>query len=344
MGKRFLSVVTVNNSYNYGSFLQASSLLTVLSQYGNAFLYDTETRSVWRDCRIKIKRRIKEKNNFFDKVHGILFELIEAGRLAKQWRKLPLSKTKKTDIAILGSDEIWNVSRKACRYPVLWGEGLNAKTIAYAPSVNNAEYTDFVKYPQYMEYAKNIDYVSVRDQHSQNIIKEIINIEPTIVLDPTLLLDPVDHPFSLEKPYIAIYLFGWRLNDSDIEVIKSIAKEKGCLLVSAGMYLPWCDYSVHSVNGSPFYIYKNAEYVITNTFHGTAYALNYKKQFTSYVKDQSKTFELLKQFNLESRFTSESKEISHIMNETIDYDSISSVMDVKRKESIRYIEKALNNQ
>jgi hypothetical protein len=72
-------------------------------------------------------------------------------------------------------------------------------------------------------------------------------------------------------------------------------------IVSAGQFINWCDKCVHSRKGNPFFIFKNASYVFTNTFHGTAFAINYETQFVSFCKAKPKITNMLMQFGLQDR-------------------------------------------
>ncbi len=108
---------------------------------------------------------------------------------------------------MLGSDEIWNIRRDACRFPVFWGDGCQAFLISYAPSVNQSESEDFRAYPGFIDSLMKIDQLSVRDQHSRDVIKTLTRREADLVLDPTLLVKPDEEEYSADTPYIAVYVF-----------------------------------------------------------------------------------------------------------------------------------------
>lgn len=338
-----ISIVTVYNSHNYGSLLQAKQLCKTLDKYGSVSFYNSHTRKLTKTFLRKSKKIIKTSSKIGDKVKGPLFELSEMRMLSDCWRKLPSNEScRNSDIVVLGSDEIWNVTRAVCRYPIYWGANIFSFKISYAPSVNITTVEDMKKNSEYINYLKGIDCVSVRDNHSKEVIGYFLEEEPSVVLDPTLLYPPEDYDFDYEKPYIAVYLFYGALKDEEINEIKNFAKKKNMPLISAGQYISWCDLSVHSHNGDPFYIYKNAQYVITNTFHGTAYAINHNSRFVALVKGKTKVEEMLKQFGLSNRILSDIAELDNIIEMEIDYKNVNEKLNNWRYKSLNYIEKSIH--
>lgn len=337
-----ISIVTVYNSHNYGSLLQAKQLQRALEKYGIVSFYDSHSRKLIKTFLRKSKKIIATSENVIDKVKGPIFELCETKKLQQCWRSLPSSEScEEADLVVLGSDEIWNVTRAVCRYPVYWGANISAFKVAYAPSVNTASVADMQINQEYIQYLKEIDCVSVRDKHSKEVIGHYIQNEPRIVLDPTLLYPPEQYHFDYKKPYIAVYLFYGSLKTEEITEIKNFAKKKNMALISAGQYISWCDLSVHSQNGDPFFIFKNAEYVITNTFHGTAYAINYNTRFTAIVKGKTKVEELLEQFGLSNRIVSDASEFEKIMEAEINYETVNELLNLYRSQSFEYINESI---
>ena len=336
-------IVTVNNSYNYGSYLQAKNLLDVTKKYTDAVLVDTKSRNMWKDFLKKTKRRLKSKDSLNDRLKGISFEFKEARELERCWKSLPvIDKSVKCDGYILGSDEIWNISRSVCRYGIFYGNGLDGKVISYAPSVNDARRSDFDKYSETTGNFEKIDHISVRDSYSKEIVDDITGIDSQIVLDPTLLKKPEKSGFNIGKPYVALYLFGWRISDEDKKGIREFADKNGFLLVSAGQYLSWCDMCVNSKNGYPFYVFENAQFVITNTFHGSAYSVNYEKQMCALVNNRSKVYSFLSMLGIEDRCVDNVKDIDILFKKKIDYAEINKTLEMKKKVSENFLKENLS--
>ena len=167
-----ISIITVFGSYNHGSYLQALNLSKALSKYGNVQFIDYNTRQ-WNAFRTAYRRtklflRSSGQYNKFAKI--ACFEIREAMIIKKLWKKTVHSDKFSGDVCVLGSDEIWNIKRSVCRYPVYWGDGIACPKIAYAPSINNSTDDEFEKNAQYITYLNNIDSISVRDRHSQEVM------------------------------------------------------------------------------------------------------------------------------------------------------------------------------
>ncbi|MBD5097513.1 MAG: polysaccharide pyruvyl transferase family protein [Lachnospiraceae bacterium] len=340
-----IGLITVYNSYNFGSFLQAENLSYELGKYGEVFLVDGKVRKLIIPCLRRIKRNILTGRKVTDIFHGIFFEMGEFLRMKKCWRSLKSLPLKyadsQMDLFFLGSDEIWNVSRAECRCSLFWGEGLEKPRISYAPSVNNAVDNDF-KSECYKTYLSNMKAVSVRDNHSKSVIEKKTDKNVSVVLDPTLLNNPiVKKEYSIGQPYIALYLFYGKLTAEEKKSIIKFARKKNMPLVSGGQYINWCDYNVHSYCGDPFYIYKNADYVITNTFHGTAYAINYNKRFVTFGRGNSKIVDLLFQFQLEDCMSKGPEYLTQQLEKNIDYNKVNDLLQKNRIQSRQFIRNAI---
>lgn len=333
-------ITTVFNSNNFGSFLQARELKRALDGY-DAVFYDSHTRSQWDTLVKHIKKLIKQTKSLRHIIRGAFFETVETVKLYRCWHSLPhTAKPDGRDVMILGSDEIWNLSRKKCRNPIYWGDGFDGYKIAYAPSANQTTEEDLRRYPEYLSYLDRIDAVSVRDSSTCSLICATAGQQPPVVLDPTLLNDPQPLKQKKLRPYIAVYLFNDQLKKEDAAAIRDFADRHGYLLVSAGQYISWCDRSIHSKKGNPFYLFEDAAFVITNTFHGTAYSVNYRKQFASFARS-NKVRGLLEEFGLENRAVTEDRSLESIFQQKIDPSDIEKKLSEKRGFSAEYLNRSL---
>ncbi|MBQ9182018.1 MAG: polysaccharide pyruvyl transferase family protein [Bacilli bacterium] len=330
-----ICIVTVYNSYNFGSFLQAKNLYNyILNQGYDAVFYNGKSRKLFRACARKIKKNIITNKSIIKIIKGTFFELKEYFILKKAWESLPSTCSRKGfDCVVVGSDEIWNISRLECQKDEFWADGFDCPKISYAPSINTTKSELFLN-SKYVELLKKFDCISVRDEYSKKTLSTYCNKSIDVVVDPTFLNSM--SVSSETQNFIAVYLFYGSLTQQEINDIISFAHSKNMKLVSLGQYISWCDKCIHSINGMPFYEYKNAKYVITNTFHGTAYAINYRKQFITYSKGKNKIVELLDSFNLGNRdITNEN--IMDKFNEIIDYSKINNKINNNIDHSKNYL-------
>jgi hypothetical protein len=336
-----ICIITVYRSYNFGSFLQAYGLYEYLTSLGHdVVFYEGGLRKL--SCLGKIKNIVLSNKSIINIFKGIVFELLEYKQLKKAWNKLPYTKVKENfDFVITGSDEIWNVSREECRFEEFFAKDFIGKKISYAPSINTAtkEHFENTNYPILLNEYENI---SVRDEHSKNIIQKYTSKDISITVDPTFLIENKKIKNYKKEEYIAIYLFQNGINKEDINSIKQFAKNNNLKLVSVGQYISWCDECTHSIEGMPFYMYENAKYVITNTFHGTAYAINYRKQFVTFAKNKNKIKDLLNQFNLIERNIN-NKQLDEVLKKRINYSSLENKINKNIKISKEFLKNSIRS-
>jgi polysaccharide pyruvyl transferase WcaK-like protein len=167
---------------------------------------------------------------------------------------------------------------------------------------------------------KQFDAISVRDDFSRDIVASTGCNPPIVVCDPTLI-----HDFSdiIEKPDMfdqlpTKYIFTYCLNkenESDyVEVLSRLKNELKLPIVSITSYghtnweLVGCDNYIRTATpGEWVYLLANAQFVFTDSFHGTIFSLKYKRPFLSYSHQSTRgdrTKDLAKRYKFEERLVS----------------------------------------
>lgn len=336
-------VVTVYNSLNSGSFLQATSLYKAIEGLGYdvAFL-DTGARNLWKRAFLEFLFMIKNRN--FGSAFGKFKQARALTNELNNFKVVKINDLEDCDdkVFVLGSDEIWNVARRdMAEYPVFWGEGLPlGKCFSYAPSINTAREEHVKKYNFVRNALENLFAISVRDHHSYEVLKALTDRDILEVCDPTLLIEPKEY-YELKaqnkfSDYILIYLYAKRFSDEDVEAIRKFAKEKNKKLVAFGSNFRWCDMNV---NGTPWdfisYI-EGADYVCTGTFHGTLFSALFGKNFAVIGQKSNKVTELLERFNLSDR-VADSKSINRILETDYDRSELASTISQMREIGLQYL-------
>ena len=288
-----IGICTLYHSYNFGAFLQAFSLQEFLKSKG----YDVGF--------------VKLKDSYFEKfiylksrnIKKILYNLQQAKYFEKNFKTLNFfDDNSKYDVAIVGSDEIWNVMNPSFKHHnEFFGKNLTAdKIIAYAPSCNNVTKQQLKSYNNELDFSK-FKSISVRDINTQSLVKKVSNKNAEIVLDPTFLCDDFDK-YVKKVPadnYIAVY--GYEFSYEQILKVKKFARLKKLKLISLGLYNDWCDENI-KIDSFEFLSYiKNSKYVVTSTFHGTVFSILLEKNFITFSNNKSKIKYLLEEFNLMDR-------------------------------------------
>lgn len=251
------------------------------------------------------------------------------------------------DLAIVGSDEVFSFETGVT--DAFWGGNLNVKKIvSYAASFGptTSEEIHMKKLEEYVsEGLQRFSEISVRDKNSADIVSEFSNKIPIINCDPVILYgykkEILDNSNLVKNnsKYILVYSYDNNMNDDqDVDLIKRIAEEKKLPIYSVGFYHKWCQ---KNINASPLELlgwFKNAEMIITDTFHGTVLSLITNSNFATKIRGNSnKICNLLKEYELEERIYSDFNSCLRILNTKIDYTSIAERMDCYRQEAHKYL-------
>lgn len=256
------------------------------------------------------------------------------------------------DIVVIGSDEVFNCAQKTWFgfSPQLYGEGLDAnKIISYAASFGSTTIDKLQEIGVRDEVARmlgNFDQISVRDLNSYKTVEALIGKEPIIHVDPVLINDFSEYiPKEKHKSdYIIVYSYPDRISDKkEITAIQTYANKKGLRLLSIGHFFPWCD---DVVVPTPFEVlgwFRDAAFIVTDTFHGSVFSIKYNKPFATIVREMNmqKLTSLLRQFGLERRIVSDMSDLGCILDSEIDYEPVNKIVALETQRSKDYLIKYL---
>ena len=201
------------------------------------------------------------------------------------------------DICVAGSDQIWNplFIHHDKSFFLAWASA-NCKKISYASSVAIKEIpNEFIE--DFKSALSSFTYISVREDSS--FLQNLLHREVKTVLDPTFLLNKNEwtryfSPTPLVKgDYILCYILNYSYNPYPYiyKLIDKVRKELGLpvVIIDGKPSLIYKGYKVF-VNAGPsefLNLFYNARFVITTSFHGTAFAINFNKDFLSVINDTS---------------------------------------------------------
>lgn len=247
----------------------------------------------------------------------------------------------KLDYIVVGSDEVWNYNESKGNAKVKFGVGLNnEKLVAYAPSVGQ---TEGHVTPNYVKTGiSKFVAVSARDLLTEKLAEMIRQENIQRVVDPTFLFRiPVDPVDNVKQPYILFYYCDG-LAEKEKEKILQFAESNNLNVYGAGE----CDkrYTDITVNITPFqwvWMFRNAKYVITGTFHGAVFSMLNHRQFACYLTNPSrvkKVTSLLEEFQLGDRqCEGNASDILETLNREIDYKKIENLFERRRKDSRKFL-------
>ena len=335
MDNNKIEIITVYNACNYGSFLQAYALQEVISSEG----YEVGFKKIDIDYD-----KVVGKDQFDNQY--VLYEkekyerLVENQKLFHVWDKS--ENMYRCDV--IGSDTIWNLFDPTYEeIPYFVGKGLSCnKVISYAASVGQQSLIKILimKGIKLLPITK-LDEISVRDDKTEKLLK-LFGKKPIRVLDPTFLYDfNTSKPFvDIPEHYILVYTYGF--DEEKIIKIKNYSQKKNLPIIATGSLCEWADYNLAVDSFEWLWLVKNADYVLTNTFHGTVFSIKYSKQFAVLTNDSDKVNSLLKEFSLTSRICNNS-DFEYILEQDIDYDRVQKFIKLRVKQSKEFLLNGVKN-
>jgi hypothetical protein len=257
------------------------------------------------------------------------------------------------DVVVIGSDEVFNCTQNSpwCRTMQLFGEGVTAKKIiTYAASFGYTDLSALKKYgleSRVKKALENISSFSVRDMNSYSMIEQLTGKKAELCVDPVIMFDFSSYmpPKVPMKDYLVVYTYYTRLEDPEIiKAIRNFAASKNKAIVSLFCYYNWCDHSI--LADTPFELlsyFANADYVVTDTFHGTVFSIKYNKNFVTMVKKNNaqKLKSLLDQFKLTNRIVTAPIEIKCKLEQGIDYTQTNEVINAETLKAKTYLKEAI---
>ena len=329
------------NNQNYGGLLQAYALVKYLNQFEHVsaeqictdFSSDTVKKVKRNESGVKSLAR-----STFERCITILWQRkfkIRAESLTKFEKSIPHSYKVYNhstmpecealyDLFIAGSDQVWNMDWYKPEY-FLNFVSEKRKKYSYAASMPNVNLTEdqarIVKIS-----LNNFASISVREDKTAVYLKNKLGIDSSVVLDPTMLLtldkweevvEKIDLP---KKKYTFCYFLGG--SRSQREFANQFAKLTRTEIVTLPFIgcinsadLSFGDHKLYNVSPKQFlFLIKNAEYVITDSFHAMVFSITFQTKFfaVSRIGGESmgaRVSELLKLFDMEYRYLSPGKEI-----------------------------------
>ena len=361
-----IDIITLHRVRNYGSSLQTLATQQVFKNLG----FKTEIIDYYpeRYTSLGLLKRLKNKNATLKKNPILLFgariiisisyikKKIVFDNFLKKYINLT-SKTYKTEEDLLnyipkadayctGSDQVWNS---------YWNEGIDKPLylsfipnscykFSYASSIGNSKISD-EEIKQIKPYLEQYKHITVRENSGVNIMNSIGINGTHQVLDPTLLFKQnfwnnyASNRFKNQK-YVVTYNLH---HDKKIDIYASKVAKQYNLKVFNISYnfhdiirsgtLKWCP-KIEEYLG----LIRDAQYVITDSFHAIVFSLIFHKNFIVIYPEQasSRLRSILELLNLQSRGFDDMPNIENI-NTKINFDDVELILDKERQKSFDYL-------
>jgi len=194
------------------------------------------------------------------------------------------------DVYITGSDQVWNPSKLSPQFFLQFVE--DVKKISYAASMGNTKITDD-KASIIKKYLKDFYSISVRENECRDLLADLTELPISVNTDPVLFLSAdewrkYEVAYNVKKPYILLYTIYW--NPEMKEKLRRLKQRTGLPVYSikTGMTRAYSDRSFYDVGPGEFlWLFDNAEYVVTTSFHGAVFSTVFNKKFATCVNPSS---------------------------------------------------------
>ena len=366
-----VGIITLHNVYNFGAVLQATALLKTIQSKGIdcelinydskqmqqdrkmfdfSFSLDSFARNIRTLLSYKRYNRRNNKFNLFMEENYVLSERCETLEELKE-----KGKTFSYDCIITGSDQTFclHLRENVESMKPYFLDFANLKKMSYASSFGEKLHLNTKEEECWIaEKLQEYSNLSVRETSSAEYVNKLIGIMPKVVLDPTLLLKKNDwRKFEQETKYEkSEYIFFYTVLSDKwvVEEVEELAKMTGLKVIALHLKnryeLNTKFIRIEDVGPAEFLsLLKNAKYVVTTSFHATAFAINYQKNFSSLIVGKgNRIISLLSLLKLTDRIIrGESDEIYAQYEASIDYEKVEPLLEKERASSLDFLFKGI---
>lgn len=377
---RKIGLVTVTN-HNYGSILQTYALQTAVRNLGGDTLImqyaESKAAKIRRFCnkeyaisRMKMIYKKVAMSMLYPKQKHLLGERANSFRefINKELYFSPLYTSlhslsvasSEYNMVLLGSDQVWHPMNLLMNFFTLNFVPDDVKKGAYAPSFGVSNIPDSYK-KAYSDYISRIECVSCREMAGVKLVKELTGRDVPMVCDPTMLLTSKDWESCLsdkvriKEKYVLCYFIGD--NPNHREVVTEYAKMhrlKIVALLHIDEYIAsdekYADYTPYDVGPAEFlYLVKNAECVMTDSFHASVFSLQFHRNFYTFNRFEnrkgnstsSRIDTLLDAVNLMDRKVKDGANLKDLSTSIIDFIDVDERLENFRASSEAYLKSVI---
>lgn len=258
---------------------------------------------------------------------------------------------KSYDCCVIGSDEVFNcnVASKWGFTSQLFGNVKQAKkVITYAASCGS---TTYEKTPQPVrnkisETFKKVSALSVRDANTYDFTSKLTenvvyqHMDPVVVADFEKELQECECVQNLPKRYCVLYSYYNRFHkEEEIRHIKEFCEKNQLEIVTIGAPQMWIKKHLVATPFQVLKVFQQADFVITDTFHGTIFSAKYAKKLAVLTRksNENKLLDLIKKLGLQKHLLNSLDQLSEVYQLEIDKNTVEEVVRAERIKTLQYL-------
>lgn len=371
-----IGLLTPYNVQNYGTKLQAYAVQELMSAYD-----DVEVINFRPNFPERVKRKIEKKvmgNSFSDNKISNTRELDEElkskrnAAISSFDKKLKIvpqiygfknlrKKAAAYAAVVCGSDQIWNPVNLPEHIFMLEFVPEAVRRIALSPSFGIPTIPDNLR-SEYKKRLSHIEYMSVREKSGCEIVSGLGFKNPCWTLDPTLILPEEkwhaladESKYNIDEKYIFCYFLG--SNPKGREGAAKLRSLTGYKIVNLPHFKSYvnadenfADCDLYDVTPQDFInLIRNAQYVCTDSFHGTAFSIIFEKQFMCFERHQTsdkastndRIYSVLSLVGESSRLVKDVESIKKLALDNINFTGVKSILNTKRADATCFLDNAV---
>ena len=316
---------------NYGALLVAYSMKKILQNLG----YEPYNLNYIRNKNIKISEIFENFRQKHLNMTSICFNEKDLDKIQNQFSAF-----------VTGGDQVFNGF-----YPIYllqWVKG-RKNVFSYAASMGNHNWSYFSCYRKIIQkYLSNFDNIAVRERSAVEILSKL-GVKSDCYIDSTIVLNPDEYDEiilsdndikPINKKYIACVL--WHFDDiKQTQAYKDLCDEYE--------FVDVLNYNQGPSFGEFLYLIKNADWVISNSYHGVAFSIIFNKNlYAIRVNDMrdDRIISLFSMLGIKSTHLLTSLNDLNIgaFNDLLDYSSINKKIKFEQERTYEYFRMALTNR
>lgn len=347
-----IGIATFHFADNYGAVLQTYALYNLIKKM--------------EDCNVEIINYIPNGYQY-SKCWNTIYQRKEFDKKREMFERFliqycDLNINKKVnciedneyDICCVGSDQIWNTSFDISNEYFLPHLKSGVRKISYAASIGVSVSSPAFNKEWFKRYISDFDFISIREYEHVDVVSQLSHKVCNCVLDPTLLLSEDDYEKLLPKkenttPYV---LFYWLSHDRNlmrgVELTNTIARKYNLKVihsvydVSNNMFVNQGECMIYDSIEDFLWLVKNADFVVTNSYHGTIFSMIFRKPFYTFIVEsmKSRIDTLATNIDISKHIVCEYISFEDINKKIIDLNMEKKYIE-KKQESILFLKEAI---
>ena len=356
-------IITVHCADNLGAVLQAAAMQQALQDIGcEAGVIDYRPRAIRRDYRIffsmkELRQGMKYglkavwRSIIWVRIRN-MFRALRKKRSFERFRREHIRFVAESgqDILVTGSDQLWNPDITGGFDPkyFLCDAAPDQRCVAYGVSTGRA-YDDKEK-EAFAGLTRRLDFISIREEEQRAVLEQITGKKIACVLDPTLLQDrgywaKMEEACKAPEHYILYYSL--TPSQEEIDFVNGLAERRNCQVIHffygrlrKRIQRDYRDF-YYDGPGEFLYLVDHADYVVTDSFHGTVFSILFGKQFYTFLPPGrgGRAANLLKKLELEDRIVSQEQAAGE--DESWNQDRVRRLLEREREKSWEYLETSI---